>query len=133
MKKFKKFSLIITAALAIFILGGCGNSNRESENGSNFVVRYDAENGVDKVRCVIDGIEIGLEPMFDADKVEKGGTLNAVLPEDSKGEFLIEIIDDGKLVYEQKDFKVDLSDGKKAEVLIIQNGDGNFDVKVENK
>lgn len=132
MRKIKNISFVIIVFSVILILGGCGNDKTQEESGSNFVLKYEADKGVDRVRCLIGDFEIGMEPMFEATKVEKGATSQVVLTEEEV-EFLIQIYNGEKVVYEKDDFKVDLSEGKKANISIIDKEDGTFDIEIENK
>lgn len=130
MKNLKKVSLTIVAIMMFLTIGGCGNNQEES--GNNFKLSYDSEKTVDKIIFKVGDWESDLRPMNNDKKVKKGYSSSVVLEEVGEVNFSIQIIDDGKIIFEKNNQIVDLGKDKKAEIKIIDDKDGKVDLEMLN-
>lgn len=134
MKLLKKLSLMALVMGMVLSLGACGKKEEE-KSMNNFVLKYNVAKQVDKVICNFEEYEdrnFEMNPMHSDTKLKSGYTYHIFLPEE-KIKFSIQVIDEGKVVNEFKNQKVDLSEGKQVEVQIVENKDGEFELKVVEK
>lgn len=133
MRFLKRISSMIIAVSMVLVVGGCSTSNNEQVNdGNNFNIIYEAKQEVDKVEYSVGDFSSEMTPMHDDKKVKEGYSSKIAMGEVGEVDLSIKIIDDGEVIYEKLDEKIDLGVGKKADVKIVTNQDGNLDVEINN-
>lgn len=130
MKVLRKISLIIAAVSMVLVVGGCGEKTEE-QSMNNFNVTYEAEKTVDKVIYKLGDFEAELNPMHEDKKVKKGYKSHVSMDEIELN-LSLEIIDNEEIIYKVEDTKIDLTNGKKAEVKIVDGKDGAIEVEITN-
>lgn len=132
MKIFKKISLMIMAVTMVLAVVGCGNNKKDEETSmNNFNIKYEGKKEVDKIIYKVGEYESTIVPMHEDKKIKEGYTSNIVLPEEEV-KFSIKIIDNDKVISKVEDSKIDLTNGKKAEIKIVDGKDGEVKVEVIN-
>lgn len=130
MKTLKRF---FTGALVLgmtVMAVGCSDGVSEEQAGTRFKLKYEASQGVDKVIYSIDDAKHEVNLMHDQKEIVAGYVSNVMMEEAKEVKFSIEIIDDGKVVYEKSDELIQLVYGKTVEVEVVDDEDGKFDLVI---
>lgn len=132
MKFLKRVSLVIAAVSMVLVVGGCSKTSEDVEKNV-FSLTYESTKEIDKVVYNIGDFEGEITPMHDDEKIKEGYAAHVVMG-DAEFDLSIKIINDGEVIYEKTNEKIDLSNEKNVEAKIVTNKDGNLDLEIkENK
>lgn len=129
MRILKKLSVLLVLITGLFVFTGCGS---EDEGGPNLVFEYAATKEVDKVVFKIDDFEVLFEPRQDANKVKNGDFTNVNYSSDEILKLSVEALENEEVVLSKTDIELDFTNKKNVKVYVIENSNGELDVKVEN-
>lgn len=119
MRILKKLSVLLVLITGLFVFTGCGSEDEATKE-------------VDKVVFKIDDFEVLFEPRQDANKVKNGDFTNVNYSSDEILKLSVEALENEEVVLSKTDIELDFTNKKNVKVYVIENSNGELDVKVEN-
>lgn len=130
MNLIKKLSLIIVCATMLLTVMGCSNTKTEEKESNGFYLVYEGQNPVDKIVFNIGDVdELKMKPS-EGKKIITGDYEHVAMDHDSNATFSVKVTDEGEVIFEKTINNLDLGEGKKAIVKIVQGNNGSLDLEV---
>lgn len=133
MKLIKQIALTVTAMMMVFVLGACSSHNAQEEELNNLKLIYQGNQDIDEIIYSIANFkDFSTHPVGGDSKIKTGHTVHFALDPENNLTLSLKVLKDGVVIYEG-DTSIDLSNGKKVTVAIVDSANGSLEAKVTTK